>query len=455
MTDFSVINEMFQSVMAKIREDKAITETALNLWFENCKIKDIDSDNVYLSVENEAKKKSILSHYADILSKYFELQLGYMPNVVIEIEEDVKEEYSFSLPAEEENETYDDDYNKKEILFTKNNDYTFDNFVEGESNTFAYAAAKTIAEKPSNEFNPFLIYGPSGIGKTHLLYAIANRIFELHPEKVILYVKSEEFTNALIESIKDGTMNNFRQKYRNVDVLLIDDIQFIAGKKSPQEEFFNTFNELHSQHKQIIVTSDRSPSEIAVLEDRILTRLQSGLIIDIQPPDFALRHAILRKKAENSGLTLSDEIIEFLADNLQSNIREIEGVIKKLSAMYFLNGIEINMKTVKENVADFLTNGKPPEMVINKIYEETSKKYDVTVDEILGRKRDKHIQTARNVAMYILREAMSFSYSSIGKMFDRKHTSVKSNVDTIRKNLETDVYLEKQISDIIKAVKTR
>ena len=447
--------------MEKIKSDKAISTAAVNLWFENCRIVDIDSENVYLTVENETKRKSILTHYVGILSDYFDFQLGYKPGIKIEIDRDlipinIEELENGDITSFEEEHSYieEDDYNKKEILFTKNNDYTFENYVVGPSNNFAYSAAQSIAEKPSHEFNPFFIYGPSGIGKTHLLYAIANRILEKYPNKVILYVKSEEFTNALVDSLKEGTMSVFRQKYRNVDVLLIDDIQFIGGKKFPQEEFFNTFNVLFENHKQIILTSDRSPSEMSTLTDRLRARFKSGLIQDIQPPDYGLRLAILRKKSENAGLRLSDEILEFLADKLHSNIREIEGVIKKLSAMSFLNGIEINMNTVKENVADFLHEEEPAKMVVSKVISETAKKFDVTVEEILGRKRDKQIQTARNVSMYIIRSITNLSLPEIGVMFERTHPSVKSNISTVKKNIETDAFLEKQIDDIIKAVRS-
>lgn len=457
---------IFNAVVEKIKEDNAITKIAFDLWFNNCKITGIDSDAVYLSVENETKRNSIIAHYKDILIKYFSFELGYEPDIVINIAADgvsdnitEDEEDDYVLPPEDgsyaitENDE-EDDYNKKEIVFTKNNDYTFENYVVGSSNTFAYAAALSIAEKPANEFNPFFLYGPSGIGKTHLLYAISNKILENYPDKVIIYIKGEEFTNVLIESLKAGTMNIFRQKYRNADVLLIDDIQFIGGKKSTQEEFFHTFQALYENHKQIILSSDRSPSELYTLEDRLRTRFQSGLIQDIQPPDFELRHAILRKKAEGAGLHLSDEILEFLADKLHSNIREIEGVIKKLSAMYFLNGINITLNTVKTCVSDFLKEDEPAKMVVPKIFSEASKKFDVPVEEILGRKRDKQIQLARNVSMYIIRHITDLSLEAIGVMFERKHSSVKSNIETVKKSLETDIYLEKQIEDIIKAVRS-
>ena len=443
---------IYQNVIDTIRQDRAIAEEALNLWFSGCRICSIENESVTLVAENEARARMILTHYKTILNSYFSSELGRPVAVEVTTGTDVSERIRF-----EENDAgmSDDPLSAtSEKVFKKGNSYTFENFVVGSSNAFAYAAAKSISEKPSTEFNPFFVYGPSGIGKTHLLYAIANRILQTRPEKVIIFLKGEDFTNALIESLNAGTMNLFRQKYRSADVLIIDDIQFIAGKKQTQEEFFHTFDALYENNKQIILSSDKSPSEISVLEDRLKTRFSSGLIQDIQPPDLELRLAILRKKSENAGLRLSDEILEFLADKLHSNIREIEGVIKKLSAMYFLNGVEINMNTVKENVSAFLKEDEPPEMIVTKIIEQTGKKYNVPIEEILGRKRDKQIQLSRNVSMYIIRKITSLSLSDIGVMFERAHTSVKSNIETVTKLLETDVFLEKQIDDIIKSVRS-
>ena len=431
--------DIYDSVIEKIRRDRAISNEALNLWFRFCGIVLIDRSTVTLGVENESRKMSILTHYEKILEKYFSDELGRDVKIEIVVS---------SSPVKEEP---DDDEDDK--IFRRPNNYTFDNFVVGSSNAFACAAAKSIAQKPSMEFNPFFVYGPSGIGKTHLLYAIANKILETYPEKVIIFLKGEDFTNAYRESLDAGTMSLFRQKYRNADVLIIDDIQFIAGKKQTQEEFFHTFEALHEKKKQIILSSDRSPYEMSVLEDRLKTRFLNGLIQDIQTPDLELRLAILRKKSENAGLRLSDEILEFLADKLHANIREIEGVIKKLSAMYFLNGVEINMDTVKSNVSVFLKEEEPANMTVTRIIDETGKKYDIPVDEILGRKRDKQIQNARNVSMYIIRQLTDLSLPEIGLMFDRKYTTVLSNIDTVKKRIETDVFLEKQIDDIIKAVK--
>ena len=446
--DNSTYNTVYSDVMEAIRQDHAITGEALNLWFSGCKIRSIEDGKVTLSAETDSRAKTILIHYKTILREYFSRELGR----AVEIDA-VGEREDNAFPEEESFVPEDAESDKIVKFFDRPNNYTFENFVVGSSNAFAVAAARSISEKPSAEFNPFFVYGPSGIGKTHLLYAIANKILEKQPDKKIIYLKGEDFTNSLIESLNAGTMSLFRKKYRSADVLIVDDIQFIAGKKQTQEEFFHTFDSLFESNKQIILSSDRSPSEISILEDRLKSRFSCGLIQDIQLPDLELRLAILRKKSENAGLTLSDEILEFLGDKLHSNIREIEGVIKKLSAMYFLNGVEINMNTVRENVAVFLKEEEPAQLVVSKIISETGKKYNVPVEEILGRKRDKQIQLARNVSMYIIRKITNLSLPEIGMMFERKHSSVKSNIDTVNKTLATDIFLEKQIEEIIKAVK--
>ncbi|MBE6562836.1 MAG: chromosomal replication initiator protein DnaA [Ruminococcaceae bacterium] len=470
MTD-KYIQTVFQLVMERIKSDNAITSSAFNLWFGNCKIVNIDSKCVYLAVENETKRKSILTHYKEILVEYFRKELGFLPEIEIEIDKEfvprkligegeegiidfskpLPEDF-YDIPLQKSKKpvrAYDEDHN----FYRRTNDFTFENYVVGSSNTFAYSAARAVAEKSSREFNPFFIYGPSGIGKTHLLYAIANKMLEIDPSKKIVYVKGEEFTNNLIDSIKEGTMSNFRQKYRSADVLLVDDIQFIAGKNSSQEEFFHTFDVLYENNKQIIMTSDKPPAKLEALTKRLSSRFENGLIADIEPPDFELRIAILRKKAQNSGLMLSDEILEFLADKLHTNIREIEGIIKKLAALNFLSGITVDMDIVKESIKDFIREDDSSKTMVEKIISETSEKFEIPVEEIIGRKRDKHIQIARNVSMYIIREMTELSLPEIGMLFQRKHSTVKSNIDSLAKMLTYDVYLEKSVDEIMKAIR--
>ncbi len=478
------VETIFELVMKRIQSDNAIIPSAFNLWFCNCKIVDIDSEAVHLSVENETKKKAILTHYKDILTEYFKKELGFSPEIEIEIDESFvpkklegegvagvidfskKLPEEFTDPAKRFRKNTDESENaeSKEKTVPKERytdsdlsgiEYTFKNFIDGPSNTFAYNAAKAVAEnETSKEMNPLFIYGPSGIGKTHLIFAIKNRIEEIHGKsKKVIYVTGEEFSNALIDSIKEGKTHLFKEKYRTADVLLVDDIQFVIGKPSTQEEFFHTFNTLYENNKKIIMTSDKPPAKFESLPKRLISRFGNGVIADIAPPDFELRIAILRKKVENTGLTLSDEIIDFLAEKLHTNVREIEGIIKKLAALHFLSGISITMDVVKDCIKDFIREDDSDRSLVNAIITETSEKLDVPVKEILGRKRDKNIQLARNVSMYIIRKLTGLSLPEIGLIFERKHSTVKSNIDSLDKTLETDVFLEKNIEDIIKALR--
>lgn len=449
---------LFKLITDKMISDGAISRTAYNLWFENCKIKNIDSNNVFLTVENKTKRESILAHYKDLLCEYFSSELGYDIGIVIDTEEESEEKPETDTAKEEPFEKYDSlkteaSYVTENAYFRKNSVYTFENYVVGSSNSLAYNAARTISKKPSDEFNPLYIYGPSGIGKTHLLYATANEILKNYPEKTVLYVKGEEFVSSLVGSLKEGTMDLFRNKYRNADVLLVDDIQVIAGKRTTQEEFFYTFDALYERHKQIILSSDCAPSEIAILVDRLKGRFSMGLVTDIQLPDFELRLAILRKKAENVGLNLSDEILEYLADKLHSNIREIEGVIKKLSALSFLTGVKITLETVKQSVAEFIKDDLSEDEKVNRIIEETAERYGVSVKDIIGKKRDKNIKNARNIAMYIIKQETDMSLADIGLMFNRTHPTVHSNIESVKKAIDTDPYLIKIIEDIERKLK--
>lgn len=442
--------KLLKSVTDKMIANGHISVTAYNLWFENCKISDIDSYNVCLTVETVTKKDAISIHYKDILSDYFSKELGYAVNVIIQVEnpekkETEKEKYN-SRKTESPTVTEDSYYHKNDV-------YTFENYVVGSSNSLAYNAARTISKKPSDEFNPLYIYGPSGIGKTHLLYAIANEISTNFPEKSIIYTKGEGFVSSLIGSIKEGTMDVFRNKYRNADVLLVDDIQVIEGKKSTQEEFFYTFDALYEKHKQIIMTSDCAPSELSILVDRLKGRFSMGLVTDIQAPDFELRLAIMRKKAENVGLNISDEMLEYLADKLHSNIREIEGVIKKLSALSFFSHESITFSDIEKTAAEFIKSELSDDEKINVIIEKTAEVYLVSVNDILGKKRDKNIKDARNIAMYLIKEETGKTLVEIAKMFDRKHPTVFSNIETVKKMIDDDPYTQRKIEEIKKALR--
>lgn len=333
--------------------------------------------------------------------------------------------------------------------------YTFDTFVVGSSNQMAYSCCKAVADDPhgSRTFNPLFIYGPSGLGKTHLMYAIANEVLKKHPDLTVICTKSEDFLNELLDCMSKKKMAEFKAKYRRVDMLMIDDIQFISGKPSTQLEFFHTFDALIEANKQIVVTSDRPPKEMYTLEERIKTRFTQGMIIDVQPPEYELRLAILRKKAEKGNISIPTDVITFLAERLNSNVREIEGAIKKIGAVSFLSGKPITLEMVKSSIPEYFRENKPVAETVDTILEVTARKYDVTVEEILGKSRVKNIKTARNMAMYVIKTVLGLSLPAIGRMMNRDYSTVHSNIASIEKEISIDDKLSSEIQEIIAEVK--
>ena len=330
--------------------------------------------------------------------------------------------------------------------------YTFDNFIVGSSNKFAHAACTAVASKPATDYNPLFIYGPSGLGKTHLMSAIVNEIKRKNPAARVVYIKGDDFTNQMIEALSKQEMYKFHEKYRNCDILLIDDIQFIAGKTSTQEEFFHTFNTLYEEHKQIVLSSDRPPKDIQTLEDRLKTRFEWGLIADIQPPDLELRIAIIKKKAEQVSITLSDEVLTFLAENLRSNIRQIEGTIKKLSAIVFLSGRTITMEIAASCLQEITGGVVPVQVVVDKIFSAIHNRYGIEKKDLLSSKRTKDVAYARHVCIYLIREITEMSYPSIGKMFNRDHSTILASCDLIAKKVNTDPVLSVDVAEMTKEV---
>lgn len=345
------------------------------------------------------------------------------------------------------------DESRGERRLTYNEDYTFENFIVGSSNRFAHAAALNVADNVGMKINPLFIYGPSGLGKTHLMYAIANRALQRKPGMKVVYVKGEEFLNQLVLAIQRGWNHAFRQKYRSADMLLIDDIQFIAGKEGTQMEFFHTFDALYEDHKQIILTSDRPPRELTSLEERIRSRFEAGLLADIQPPDYELRLAILKNKISQNHIDVPTEVVDFLARNLQENIRQLEGVIKKLAVSNLLTGQPVTMEMVIQTVPEYLRDAEPVSDTVNRIIECVAKHYSVKVEDILGTSRTKKIKTARNVAMYIVRSVTSMSLPQMGVVFCRDHSTIHSNINAVETELSSDPILDATINEITKEIK--
>ncbi|MBQ6529625.1 MAG: chromosomal replication initiator protein DnaA [Clostridia bacterium] len=332
--------------------------------------------------------------------------------------------------------------------------YTFDNFIVGSSNAYASAAAKSVSETPGIIYNPLFIYGNSGLGKTHLMQAIGNKTKELHPEMNILYITGEKFTTDFIRSVRENKMQEFTAKYRTPDVLLVDDVQFIESKEATQEEFFHTFNELFTNNKQIVLTSDRKPSDLTTLTDRLRTRFSQGLIIDISIPNYETRVAILQNKAADYNITIPDEILDYIAENVRSNIRELEGVLKSVVSRSQFEEQEITLDFVKATLGKIVVTDNV-KITPKKIIEKTSLYYQITENDIMGKIKTKEIAVPRQIAMYLCRRLLSMNDTQIGKEFNKDRSTVSSNINKIEKDIAVNVHLEGDINYIIKDIQSR
>ena len=448
------INEIWSMVKGQIKQK--IGTTAMELWFGDAEITSFSDDNILTLVAgSDFKKKIITDRYLSDLEALFKEFMGFEIKIDVESKSSHSntEEVKVQVVQETDNSEKDDDLNLGSTMPTVNFEYTFDNFIVGSSNKFAHAACVAVADKPAQNYNPLFIWGPSGLGKTHLLYAITNEIKKKSPYSNIIYIRGEDFTNQMIESLSKKSMAKFRDKYRGCDVLLVDDIQFIAGKTSTQEEFFHTFNALYEDGKQIILVSDRPPKDIETLEERIKTRFEWGLIADIQPPDLELRIAIFKNKISQAGINVSDEIIVYLAENLRSHIRQIEGAVKKLVALKYLSGNEITMDIVKGCMSELLGGAEPIGVTVDKIFVAVEKKYGVNKSELIGKSRVKEVAQARHVAIYLIRTITEMSLPAIGKLFNRDHSTVLSSLEAIDKKMASSTAFEADINNLIKEIK--
>ncbi len=331
--------------------------------------------------------------------------------------------------------------------------YTFDTFVTGKSNNFAHAAAMAVADKPGKTYNPFFMYGGVGLGKTHLMHAIGNRVLKNHPEMRVLYVSSEQFTNEIIQAIQQGTSDKFRQKYRNIDVLLIDDIQFISGKTSTQEEFFHTFNTLYDAQKQVILSSDRPPREVERLEERLRSRFEWGLTTDIQAPDLETRIAILKTKAQSDHYTVPDDVLVYIASRIDSNIRELEGALTKVAAYASLTKRPVNTDLVAEALKDILPTGKTKEITMDVIQEIVASYFKIKVEDLQSKKRTRNIAYPRQIAMYLCRSLTDTSLPQIGQFFGgRDHTTVIHAYDKVSQEKDSDSNLNSILNELIERI---
>ena len=452
-TQLELLTEKWDGILQTIRRENDLSKVAFETWLLPLKIFRIEDHVLKITAPFEQAVTYVENKYKIFLYVAVAEAMGEEYEIEIITEDEASKEKAYipqpkKIPAPV---PMDD---KKTNLNPK---YTFDTFVIGSNNRFAHAASVAVAESPGKEYNPLFLYGGVGLGKTHLMHSVAHYILQKDPTKKVLYVTSEVFTNELIDSIRNGnntSMTKFREKYRNIDVLLIDDVQFIIGKESTQEEFFHTFNALHSANKQIIISSDRPPKDMETLEARLQSRFEWGLIADISSPDYETRMAILRKKEELDGYNIDDEVIRYIATNIKSNIRELEGALNKLVALSNLEKREINISMAEEVLKDIISPNSKREVTPQVILDVVAEHYGVSSSDIIGSKRNSEIVVPRPIVMYLCREITDTSYKAIGILLgNRDHStiisgdskvrdklasgdsSLKSNIDTIKKKL--------------------
>ncbi|QUH25143.1 chromosomal replication initiator protein DnaA [Serpentinicella alkaliphila] len=436
------LSQIWDKTLSLVKTE--LTEVSFSTWIKTIEPISIDDNIVILKVHNDFNRDIITGRYSTLISNAIKqvTHKQYELKIIIPNEETAMHKEKVNRPAREQIQT-------KNL----NPKYTFDTFVIGNSNRFAHAASVAVAEQPAKAYNPLFIYGGVGLGKTHLMNAIGHYIMQNNANAKIAYVSSETFTNELINSIRDDRNVEFRNRYRNVDVLLVDDIQFIAGKESTQEEFFHTFNALHESNKQIIISSDRPPKEIPTLEDRLRSRFEWGLITDIQPPDIETRIAILRKKAQMENMDVPDEVMSFIASKIQANIRELEGALIRIVAYSSLANGEITVDIAREALKEIFSS-KKRQINVPLIKEIVSKKFNIKIEDFNAKKRTRSIAFPRQIAMYLTRELTDLSLPKIGEEFGgRDHTTVIHAHEKISNDMKNDPYLKEKIEKIISSLK--
>ena len=426
-----IIREKWNEILQRVRDEHELSEISFDTWIKPLTVHSVKDNLVTILVPSE--KMGL-----EYVSKKYTLPIKVAIAEITGINYDIR----FALPEDIKKEEKKPVLQKNPYAPNLNPKYTFDTFVVGSNNKFAHAASLAVAESPGEIYNPLFLYGGVGLGKTHLMHSIAHFILEKNPASRILYVTSEEFTNEVIEAIRNSNntaMTKFREKYRNIDVLLIDDVQFIIGKESTQEEFFHTFNTLHGNNKQIIISSDRPPKDMDILEDRIRSRFEWGLLADIQSPDYETRIAILRKKEELDGYNVGDDVIEYIASNVKSNIRELEGALNKIIAYANLEKREINLDLAEQVLRDIISPNEKKVITPQFIIDTVAEHFDITPSDIIGSKRSSKIVYPRQIAMYLCREMLESPLTASGKyMGDRDHTTVMHGIEKIEKELKNN-----------------
>ncbi|GEN31233.1 chromosomal replication initiator protein [Cerasibacillus quisquiliarum] len=443
------IKELWDVVLNKIEEK--VSKPSYETWLQHTVAEKIENNTLTVMAPNEFAKDWLEEQYTDLIASIVEEVTGSLLKIKFSIPDTLSDTENIkSVSKLKQDEKHSN--HKKTMLNPK---YVFDTFVIGSGNRFAHAASLAVAEAPAKAYNPLFIYGGVGLGKTHLMHAIGHYVREHKPDAKVVYLTSEKFTNEFINAIMENKTSEFRNKYRTVDVLLIDDIQFIAGKESTQEEFFHTFNALHEENKQLVISSDRPPKEIPTLEDRLRSRFEWGLITDITPPDLETRIAILNKKAKAEGLDIPNEVMMYIANQIDTNIRELEGALIRVVAYSSLVNKDIDAALAADALKDIIPSKKPKKITTQSIMEVVGEKYNVKIEDFLAKKRTKSIAFPRQIAMYLSRELTDLSLPKIGDEFGgRDHTTVLHAHDKISKLIIDDTLLNKEIEEIIETLKS-
>lgn len=449
MDNKNYLKENWNQIKETVRNEYDLSDISYNTWVKPLTFNNIKDDIVTIMIPSD--QAHALKYISNKYKSYFQVTISEMMNHTYDIsfilEKDIEDEM-LSAPGN----VYNINYENANL----NSKYRFDTFVVGGNNKFAHSASLAVAESPGVAYNPLYLYGGAGLGKTHLMHSIGHFILDQNPDMKVLYVTSEQFTNEVIESIRSGNaskMTKLREKYRTVDVLLIDDVQFIIGKESTQEEFFHTFNELHSAGKQIILSSDKPPKEMETLEERFRSRFEWGLIADIQPPDYETRMAILKKNAENYNKEIDEKIFDYIATNIKSNIRELEGAFNKVIAYSKLNKVDITLEIVEETLKDIISPNAIRQVTPDYIIEVVAEHYGITVDDMKSQRRNSEYVLPRQVYMYVASKLTQESLQNIGKYINKKdHTTVIHGIKKIVGDIEDNKELKNNIDIIMKKI---
>jgi chromosomal replication initiator protein len=447
------LNDLWNQTLEVIQ--KKVSKPSFDTWLKATVAHTLKGDELVITAPNDFARDWLESRYLDLISEtIFDLTGSKLAIKFIIPHNQQMDELDLDLAFQKKRQAEQASHQEEQHQSMLNPKYMFDSFVIGSGNRFAHAASLAVAEAPAKAYNPLFIYGGVGLGKTHLMHAIGHYIIEHNPNTKVVYLSSEKFTNEFITAIQNNKTVEFRNKYRSVDILLIDDIQFLAGKEQTQVEFFHTFNSLHEDNKQIVISSDRPPKEIPTLEDRLRSRFEWGLITDITPPDLETRIAILRKKAKAENLDIPNDVMIYIANQIDTNIRELEGALIRVVAYSSLVNQDLSGELAAEALKDIIPNGKPKMITIQKIQQFVADHYGLKVEEFKAKKRTKAVAFPRQIAMYLSRELTDSSLPRIGQEFGgRDHTTVIHAQDKIKKTLQIDNTLQKTIQNLIEMIK--